>query len=502
MWGNAFTDDDPLNPTLADEYGIVDGHVAPRADDAGARRVAALRQGPVELRDQRRGPARRSGPRASGASAAYENIVTLGMRGDGDEPMSRGGQHRAARAHRRRPARDHRRGAGAATSPTVPQVWALYKEVQEYYEKGMRVPDDVTLLWCDDNWGNIRRLPTAEERKRGRRLRHLLPLRLRRRAAQLQVAQHDPDRRRSGSRCTWPARYGADRIWIVNVGDIKPMEFPIQFFLDYAWDPERWPAERLAEYTRAWAEREFGAEHAAEIAEIVDALHDATTAGASPRCSSRGRTASSTTARRRRSSPTTARWRERAEALYAALPADATGRLLPARAVPGQGLRRASTSCTSTAGRNRLYAVQGRASTNDLAERGARAVPARTRALSRDYNETLAGGKWNHMMDQTHIGYTYWQQPVRNAMPAVQEIQVPAAAEMGVAIEGSEASWPGGAGGPAALPALSVFDRQPRYVEVFNRGQQPFELHGRGRASPGCGSTRRAAPSSASSASW
>ncbi len=57
--------------------------------------------------------------------------------------------------------------------------------------------------------------------------------------------------------------YGVKQIWIVNVGDIKPMEFPIEFFLDYAWNPEQWPAERLPEYTRLWAERQFGTQYAA-----------------------------------------------------------------------------------------------------------------------------------------------------------------------------------------------------------------------------------------------
>jgi hypothetical protein len=125
-----------------------------------------------------------------------------------------------------------------------------------------------------------------------------------------------------------------------------------------------------------------------------------------------------------------------------------------------------------TVGLNRLYAVQGRASTNDLADR-ARALFREDEALARDYNETLAGGKWRHMMDQTHIGYTFWNQPVRNAMPAVQEIQIPPPGEMGLAVEGSEASWPGGPGEPTT-PALSVFDRLPRYLDVFNRGRQPF----------------------------
>src|SRR5699024_5487732 len=63
--------------------------------------------------------------------------------------------------------------------------------------------------------------------------------------------------------------YNADEVWIVNVGDIKPMEFPITFFLDYAWNPEKWPAERLPEYKKLWAEAQFGRQHAAEIADIL-----------------------------------------------------------------------------------------------------------------------------------------------------------------------------------------------------------------------------------------
>ena len=147
-------------------------------------------------------------------------------------------------------------------------MWALYKEVQGYYDGGMRVPDDVTLLWSDDNWGNIRRLPTPEERKRSggagvyyhfdyvggpRNYKWINTNPIPKVWEQMNLA----------------LEYGADRIWIVNVGDLKPMEFPIDFFLNFARDPKRWPKEKLGEFTRLWAEREFGGAHAAEIADLV-----------------------------------------------------------------------------------------------------------------------------------------------------------------------------------------------------------------------------------------
>src|SRR5881275_1071066 len=64
-------------------------------------------------------------------------------------------------------------------------------------------------------------------------------------------------------------RYGADRIWIVNVGDLKPMEFPMDFFLTLGWNPDRWNQNNLADFGQLWAAREFGPEHAAEIANII-----------------------------------------------------------------------------------------------------------------------------------------------------------------------------------------------------------------------------------------
>ena len=157
----------------------------------------------------------------------YESIVTLAMRGDGDMPMSEGANIELLE----KIVADQRKIIAEHMNPDltkVPQDWALYKEVQEYYEKGMRVPDDVTLLWCDDNWGDIRRLPTPEERKRSggagiyyhfdyvggpRSYKWLNTIPITKVWEQMNLAYH----------------YDADRIWIVNVGDLKPMEFPSSF---------------------------------------------------------------------------------------------------------------------------------------------------------------------------------------------------------------------------------------------------------------------------------
>ena len=93
--------------------------------------------------------------------------------------------------------------------------------------------------------------------------------------------------------------------------------------------------------------------------------------------------------------------------------------------------------------------------------------------LSAHYNHVLAHGKWDHMMDQTHIGYTFWNQPPVNAMPKVTEIEIPAPAQLGVAVEGSANAWPGSPAEPT-LPPFDAFNQQRHYIDVFNRGRAPF----------------------------
>jgi len=125
-----------------------------------------------------------------------------------------------------------------------------------------------------------------------------------------------------------------------------------------------------------------------------------------------------------------------------------------------------------TVGKNHLYAKQGRAATNDLAKR-VEELFAKDAEISHCYNKVIAGGKWNHMMDQTHISYTYWQQPDKDVLPKVDKIEIPVAADIGVSIEGSDRWWPMETT-EAILPEFDPFSQQKYYIEVFNRGRTPF----------------------------
>src|SRR5215472_8889855 len=467
MWANAFNEDDPDNPRLADEYGIVMGtsHHEPmmRAQQEWKRHGSGpweySKNGAVLGEFWRKGLER---------NKEYENMITIGMRGDGDLPMSETANiallEQIVRDQRQIIADTYHRDPA-----TVPQDWALYKEVQQYYEKGMRVPDDVTLLWCDDNWGNIRRLPTTEERKRGggagiyyhfdyvgdpRSYKWINTNAIPKVWEQMNLALH----------------YGADRIWVVNVGDLKPMEFPTEFFLTLAWNPARWPKESIREFAELWASREFGAQYAPEIADIVSRYAKYN----SRRKPELLEPSTYSQVNYREADTIIADFRAittRAEQIYKKLPEEAQDAFYELVLYPANASA-VVNELYVTVGKDRLYASQGRAITNQLA-RDARALFQMDAELSADYNHKLEGGKWNHMMDQTHIGYTSWNEPPVNSMPTVTEIELPTEAKMGVAVEGSELAWPGAPGEPA-LPTFDVFNQQSFYLDIFNRGQTPF----------------------------
>jgi len=170
MWNNAFNEDDLRNAKLADDYGIVMGtsHQEPmiRAQKEWDRRYKST-LGSWSWTDHADTLVKfwRDGIRRN---KDYESILTIGLRGADDTEMGPGGP--AGNIAKLEKIVDiQRRLIAEELNPDVtrvPQMWCLYKEVQDYYHAGMRVPDDVTLLWAEDNWGNVRRLPTADERKR------------------------------------------------------------------------------------------------------------------------------------------------------------------------------------------------------------------------------------------------------------------------------------------------------------------------------------------------
>ncbi|MGD0340651.1 MAG: glycosyl hydrolase 115 family protein, partial [Bacteroidales bacterium] len=258
MWNNAFNEDDTLNTKLADEYGIVMGnsHQEPmlRAQKEWDRRY----QRSIGSWNYARNPDFLESFWREGIkrNRNYESIITIGLRGANDTPMAPGGPEANKTLLEKIINVQRKIMAGEMNQDTtkIPQLWCLYKEVQDYYNAGMRVPDDVTLLWAEDNWGNIRRLPTADERKRsgGAGIYYHFDYHGGPRSYQWINSNPIP---KIWDQMSLAKQYGADRIWIVNVGHFKGYEFPIEYFMDLAWNTDQMTGENIDEYTREWAAR-------------------------------------------------------------------------------------------------------------------------------------------------------------------------------------------------------------------------------------------------------
>ena len=415
MWGNAFYDDDSLNIKSADDFAIVIGtsHHEPlmRAHDEWRRYGKGkwdYDSNEVRLKEFWRGGMQR---------ATNEKIVSVGMRGDGDAPMSR----QTATALLERIVKDQRKIIEEVTgkpASETPQLWALYKEVQDYYDKGMRVPDDVTLLLCDDNWGNIRKLPKLNDPKRNggygiyyhfdyvggpRNYKWLNTNPIARVWEQMHLAY----------------RYNVRDIWIVNVGDIKPMEFPISFWLDYAWNPEKIGADDLQRYTQQWAAAQFGNKYAIEIADIIS-KYTKYNGRRKPELLDANTYSLLNYGEAERVTSDYNKLLERAEKINSNLPEDYRDAYFQLVLHPVKACANLQDMYTHVAW-NHYYASQKNMLANKHAER-VKELYIRDSLISLQYNKEIAGGKWSHMMDQTHIGYTYWQQPPRNRMPQVKYV--------------------------------------------------------------------------------
>jgi hypothetical protein len=480
MWNNAFNEDDPENPRLADEYGIVMGnsHQEPmlRAQKEWDRRYQKTLgswnyyKNPDVLKDFWREGIRRN--------KNYESILTIGLRGANDTPMIPNGTVPQSMALLEEIVGVQRKMIAEELNPDVtkvPQLWCLYKEVQEYYNAGLRVPDDVTLLWADDNWGNLRRLPTEAERKRpgGAGIYYHFDYVGGPRNYKWVNTVSIPT---VWEQMTLAKEYGADRIWIVNVGHFKHVLLPMEFFLNLGFNAGRWTNENIGQYTRLWAEREFGPMYADAIANIVN-KYTKYNARRKPELLE-PTTYSLTDYQEAEKIVEEYQWIEKAaEEIYAKLPYEYKNAFYELVLFPTKACAQVNEMYVA-AGKNALYARQGRASTNDMADKVQQLFDADAR-LMKEYNETFAGGKWKHFKDQVHIGYTMWNDPKQNIMPKVTKLDLPKAGAMGVAIEGSASAWPGATGDPL-LPPFDSFNDQRRYIDIFNRGQEPFECAAKG----------------------
>ena len=419
MWGWAFYADDPENLKTADAMGVMMGtsHHEPMARNH--QEYARDRKGwgawnyatNKENLDRffREGIERMKGT---------DDIVTIGMRGDGDEAMGNGTDTKLLENiinNQRRIIKD----VTGKSADKTPQIWALYKEVQDYYDAGLRVPDDVTVLLCDDNWGNVRRLPTAEEKKRKggwglyyhvdyvgapRNSKWINVTPIQNMWEQLQLAYNG----------------GIQKLWILNVGDLKPMEYPIQLFMDMAWNPTRYLVSNLLDHPRAFCAECFGEDQACEAASLLNLVSKYNGRITSEMLDARTYTTD-----------------EFAQVVseYQALEARALRQFITLKPEARDAYRQIILFPIQAMGNvyemyyaqamNHQLAALGDPEANCWAERCRQAFK-RDSLLNLQYNKEIAGGKWDGMMIQKHISYRTWNDNYRaDVCPSLKEVAAP-----------------------------------------------------------------------------
>ncbi len=403
MWGWAFYADDPLNSKTADEMGVIIGtsHHEPMArnhqewvrkrKEYGAWNYATNKK----VLDQffREGVERVKGT---------EDVITIGMRGDGDEAMSEDTNVKLMESIVENQRKIIKNVTGKSADKT-PQVWALYKEVLDYYDKGMRVPDDVIMLLCDDNWGNVRRLPNEKERK------HPGGWGMYYHVDYVGAPRNSKWMNMTPIQGMWEQlhltyEYGVDKLWILNVGDLKPMEYPITLFMDMAWNPREYTVDNFMEHSRRFCAQLFGEAQADEAARILDlySKYNGRVTAEMLDC----KTYNLETGEWKQVADDYVRLEAEALRQYLSLAPEYKDAYKQLLLFPVQAMSNLYEMYYAQAMNHKLYTA-GIPEANYWANK-VESCFKRDKALSDDYNNVMSQGKWKGMMTQKHIGYTSW----------------------------------------------------------------------------------------------
>ncbi|TFK29114.1 hypothetical protein FA15DRAFT_583018 [Coprinopsis marcescibilis] len=454
MWGSAFNVDDPLNQFLADRYGVVMGtsHHEPMMRGT-PNEFGIFSEGKWDYTTNSDN-IKKYWVEGVERAKPFESLYTMGMRGFGDLPLSEETNIELLEQVIADQTKIFEDVFGDDVDISeVPQVWTLCecfvfgpdKEVEGYYEKGMRVPDYITLLWADDNWGNIRRYPTPSERSRKggagvyyhfdyvgdpRNYKWLTTTQLEKVHEQMSLAV---DRE-------------ATRVWIVNVGDMKPFEREIEYFLNIGWNSTRWTHTNVGDYISAWAQREFDV-NAATASSISGIVGNLTRYNARRKPELLNATTFSLI-NYREADRVLADW----DALVAASTRIYNQLGSSFKAAFFQLVHHPVIASANVghlyvnAGLNNLRASQASQAANAYLERVNNFFD-QDWEIEQQYHRLL-DGKWNHFMSQTHLGYYYWQQPMANTLvqpplvrisPRKQALPGP----MRITVENSNGAWPG-----------------------------------------------------------
>lgn len=466
------------NKIVANKYGIVMGssHCEPvlfnnatewQEKTMGEWNYATNRDGICKVLEQR-----------VSEVAPYENLYTIGIRGIHDRKMEGdftidkkielveqaiGDQRKMLQKHI------------GKDKEEIPQIFVPYAEVLHLYNNGLKVPDDMTLMWVDDNYGYIRRLsdPIEQQRSGGSGVYY-------------HIAYLGNPHEYTWLSTTNPALiyqemkkaydYKADRVWMVNVGDIKPAEYNTSLFLDLAWNIDTVNHTNVYAHMQTWHEQAFGKKLGMACKDLMYDFYQINFVR-KPEFMGWGEEYSSN------------RWRERIEdtdfsfknyketerrlakfkelservsKLRKQVPKNLQAAFFELVYYPIKGAHYMNHKLL-LAHKNRWYAKLSHAATNDLVV-ALKAYHDSTRMITHEY-EALLGGKWKEVISEVQSGGASFA-----FMPPFEEITLPEKAGLGILIE--ENSDVNGINTPSALPVFTSHYNETYTIDVFNTGKE------------------------------
>lgn len=415
-------------------------------------------------------------------TAPYEGVYTLALRGLHDVAM-KGSNDLDERKDVMQRALESQRQilADVLKKPAneIPQAFTPYKEVLDVYDHGLKLPDDVTIIWPDDNYGYLKRLSSPKEQKRsGRSGVYYHSSYLGRPHNYLWMNTTSPTLMYEELYKAYHAT--ADRIWLLNAGDIKLCEPAVDFFLSMAYDLDSFNYERAASWRGEWTARMIGNKYANELDDIFTTFYDLAFQrkpemmgwGSQWTNDAKGREINTDTefslTNYREAERRLAAYRriaDETETIYRQLPQAAKACFYEAVVYPVKGCELMNRAVLD-AQRNRWYACQDRAATDYWAKRSATAFDS-LETITKDYN-ALLGGKWNHVVQMKQSSASaYFDKP------ELRTVSLADGAKMGINVEGEDVLL--AKSSYHELPSFSKYLSETNYyIDIFNQGKKGF----------------------------
>jgi hypothetical protein len=415
--------------------------------------------------------------------APFENVYTLALRGLHDRAMNASndmGDRKDMLQEALMAQRQMLIDAIGKPGEEIPQAFTPYKEVLDVYDEGLELPDDVTIIWPDDNYGYMKRLSSPKEQKRsGRSGVYYHSSYLGKPHDHLWMNTVSPTLMYEELRKAYDAT--ADRIWLLNAGDIKSCEFAVDYFLTMAFDIDAFNFERAANYRTEWLCGMLGDQYRNEYQDVVNSFYKLAFAR-KPEFMGWGYQWTTDKHGRERNTDTDfslTNYREVDNRLNEYRRIGSTVEKIlnnmsdeKQKACFYQSLYYPVKGCELLnrmildGQRNRWYSIQQRALTKEL-EKSAKACYDSLEIITNGYN-SLLGGKWNHVMTMKQgFAAAYFE------LPKLRDVELAPTASLGVMAEGEAVLK--GLQSFHSLPCFNTYLRQSYYVDVFNKGATPLK---------------------------